>query len=179
MAPNRPSKTRQPGSEASSKKDASSVDKLPRLPEGSKVQKRALARRQQPVSSKSQLIYVSSGTPFMAVVSRVRKQLGRCLRDGVPPTRGLSLSQRVDRLHRDGGTRGTGDGEAVVLGTGKAVEKVLSVAAWFSGEKDCEVEVRTRSVGTVDDVVVEGEEEFGGESRVRKVSCLEVTVKLR
>ncbi|KAF6811661.1 protein kinase, partial [Colletotrichum musicola] len=60
-----------------------------------------------------------------------------------------------------------------------AVEKVLSVAAWFSGEKDCEVEVRTRTVGTVDDVVVEGEEEFGGESRVRKVSCLEVTVKLR
>ncbi|KAF6822418.1 hypothetical protein CPLU01_12032 [Colletotrichum plurivorum] len=178
MAPNRPSSTRQQGSEAPSKKDAS-VEKLPCLPQGSKIQKRALPRRQQPVSSKSQLIYVSSGTPFMAVVSRVRKQLDRSLRGGVPSTRGMSLNQRVALLHRDGGTRGTGDGEAVVLGTGKAVEKVLSVAAWFSGEKDCEVEVRTRTLGTVDDVVVEGEEEFGGESRVRKVSCLEVTVKLR
>ncbi|TDZ19864.1 Ribonucleases P/MRP protein subunit POP7 [Colletotrichum orbiculare MAFF 240422] len=155
------------------------IEKLPRLPEGSKIQKRALPRRQQPVTSKSQLIYVSSSTPFMAAVSRVRKQLDRNLKGGVRSTKGMGLGQRVDMLHRDGGTRG-GDGEAIVLGTGKAIEKVLSVAAWFEAQRDCEVEVRTRTVGTVDDVVVEGEEDgFGNDSRVRRVSCLEVTVRLR
>ncbi|KAL0937212.1 uncharacterized protein CTRU02_206943 [Colletotrichum truncatum] len=146
---------------------------------GSKIQKRALPRRQQPISSKSQLIYVSSSTPFMAVVSRVRKQLDKSLKGNVPSTKGMSLGQRIDLLHRDGGTK-VNDAEAVVLGTGKAIEKVLSVAGWFTQQSDCEVEVRTRTVGTVDDVVVEGDEGgFGDEGRVRKVSCLEVTVKLR
>lgn len=114
----------------------------------------------------------------MAVVSRVRKQLDKALKGNVPSTKGMSLPQRVDLLHRDGGTKA--EGEAVVLGTGKAVEKVLSVAAWFEEQGGCDVEIRTRTVGTVDDVVVEEDDDgFGGESRVRRVSCLEVTVKLR
>lgn len=115
----------------------------------------------------------------MSAVSRVRKQLDKSLKGNVPSTRGMSLNQRVDLLHRDEGTKG-GNGEAVVLGTGKAIEKVLSVAAWFTEQSDCEVEVRTRTIGTVDDVVLEGDDDgFGDESRVRKVSCLEVTVRLR
>ncbi|KAK2771926.1 hypothetical protein CKAH01_14137 [Colletotrichum kahawae] len=197
MAPTHP--TSQPGKSDSSSKKHVSIDKLPRLPQGtcnippftlschppisanttpgSKIQKRALPRSQQPVSSKSRLIYVSSSTPLMAVVSRVRKQLDRALKGNVPSTKGMSLPQRVDLLHRDGGTKA--EGEAVVLGTGKAVEKVLSVAAWFEEQGDCVVEIRTRTVGTVDDVVVEDDDGFGGEGRVRRVSCLEVTVKLR
>ncbi|KAF9875121.1 hypothetical protein CkaCkLH20_07387 [Colletotrichum karsti] len=168
MAPTHPSR-QQPGKTASdSRRKDSSREKLPRLPEGTRIQKRALARSQQPISSKSKLIYVSSSTPFMAAVSRVRKQLDRSIKGNVPSTKGMSLPQRVDLLHRDGGTKT--EGEAVVLGTGKAIEKVLSVAAWFTEQRDCEVEVRTRTVGTVDDVVVEDDDAgFGGdEVRGRK-----------
>lgn len=73
-----------------------------------------------------------------------------------------------------------GGGEEVVLkATGKAVERLLGVAAWFMGEGGGEayiVRVRTGSVGAVDDVVSpEGEEG----SRVRRVSCLEVGVRLK
>ncbi|WYZ39555.1 hypothetical protein EsH8_III_001469 [Colletotrichum jinshuiense] len=180
MAPSRPTTQGQAGKpDSDSHRPSSMMNKLPQLPKGSKIQKRALPRRQQPVSSKSQLIYVSSSTPFMSAVSRVRKQLDKSLKGNVPSTRGMSLNQRVDLLHRDEGTKG-GNGEAVVLGTGKAIEKVLSVAAWFTEQSDCEVEVRTRTIGTVDDVVLEGDDDgFGDESRVRKVSCLEVTVRLR
>ncbi|KAK1478983.1 hypothetical protein CABS01_14667 [Colletotrichum abscissum] len=145
------------------------MNKLPRLPEGSKIQKRALPRRQQPNSSKSQLIYVSASTPFMSAVSRVRKQLDKSLKGNAPSTRGMNLNQRIDLLHRDNGTKG-GNGEAIVLGTGRAIEKVLSIAAWFTEQSDCEVEVRTKTVGTVDDVVLEEEDGgFGEESRTDEV----------
>ncbi|KAK1707610.1 Rpp20 subunit of nuclear RNase MRP and P-domain-containing protein [Colletotrichum lupini] len=202
MAPTRSTTQGQAGRDNSSstRQSSSTMNKLPRLPEGkpatpnlvspsdesspnpisgSKIQKRALPRRQQPNSSKSQLIYVSASTPFMSAVSRVRKQLDKSLKGNAPSTRGMNLNQRIDLLHRDNGTKG-GNGEAIVLGTGRAIEKVLSIAAWFTEQSDCEVEVRTKTVGTVDDVVLEEEDEgFGEESRVRKISCLEVTVRLR
>jgi ribonuclease P/MRP protein subunit POP7 len=112
----------------------------------------------------------------MAVVKRARKQLDKGLARG-PQTSGLSLGQRVDALKRSAG--GPGDGaEAVVLGTGRAIEKCVSVASWFTAQQDCVVEVRTRTVGTVDDVVVEGDA-FEDESRVRRVSAMEVTIRLR
>ncbi|KAK1721271.1 Rpp20 subunit of nuclear RNase MRP and P-domain-containing protein [Colletotrichum acutatum] len=183
MAPTRSTTQGQAGKDnsPSNRQSSSTITKLPRLPEapGSKIQKRALPRRQQPNSSRSQLIYVSASTPFMSAVSRVRKQLDKSLKGNAPSTRGLNLNQRIDLLHRDNGTRGA-NGEAIVLGTGRAIEKVLSIAAWFTEQSDCEVEVRTKTVGTVDDVVLEEEDEgFGEESRVRKISCLEVTVRLR
>jgi ribonuclease P/MRP protein subunit POP7 len=64
-----------------------------------------------------------------------------------------------------------------VLGTGKAVEKTLSLASWFAQEGDCDVRLTTKTVATVDDVIVEQ----GGddESRVRKLSCLEVCISLK
>jgi ribonuclease P/MRP protein subunit POP7 len=61
------------------------------------------------------------------------------------------------------------------------VEKTLSVASWFEQQDDCEVALRTKTVGTVDDVVL-GENEDGDvedESRVRRMSCLEVSLKLK
>lgn len=69
------------------------------------------------------------------------------------------------------------DEEVVIKGTGKAIEKVVRLAAWWGKQNDVRVVVRTGSVGAVDDVVDgEGEE---GESRVRRVSCLEVGIRLR
>lgn len=71
--------------------------------------------------------------------------------------------------------------------TGKAIERLIGVAAWFIAEEGgakYKVEIRTGSVGTVDDVVARGSEEGSAnvdveESRIRRVSCLEVGVKLR
>jgi ribonuclease P/MRP protein subunit POP7 len=112
----------------------------------------------------------------MAVVKRVRKQLDKGLTRG-PSTSGMTLSQRIDALKRDDNGEGFA-AEAVVLGTGKAIQKCLSVASWFSHQKDCDVSVRTRTVGTVDDIIVDGDE-LDDESRVRRVSAMEVSVRLR
>ena len=71
-------------------------------------------------------------------------------------------------------------GEVLVLGTGRAIEKVVNVASFFQKQRDCAVQLRTTSVGAVDDVVVDGEEDFPSEDvRARMVSCLEVSIKLR
>jgi len=167
-------------------------------------------------------VYVGSKTPFMAVVKRVRKALESG--GGAQPrsTRGLPLTARVAALSTggraaggrnntnnndarpdNGGSEGS-DGEVIVLGTGRAIEKTLNVAAWFQRQSDCRVSLRTRSVAAVDDIVLGGgknadgdwdadadpedadeeqegddEAEAGDHSRVRMVSCLEVAVRLR
>ena len=61
-------------------------------------------------------------------------------------------------------------------GTGKAVEMVMRLGVWWGGREDVQVRVGTGSVGAVDDVVEGGEVEG---SRVRRVSCLEVGVRLK
>lgn len=64
-------------------------------------------------------------------------------------------------------------------GTGKAIEKVLQLALYWQQQEDVMVQIRTGSVGAIDDVVeAEGGTETG-ESRVRRVSCLELGVTLR
>ncbi|KAB5528954.1 Rpp20 subunit of nuclear RNase MRP and P-domain-containing protein [Coniochaeta sp. 2T2.1] len=157
-------------------------------------------------------VYVSAKTPFMAVVKRVRKALENG--SGAPKsTKGLPLTARVaalstgsSRNHITAGQDGTGDSstdgcEVIVLGTGKAIEKTLNVAAWFQRQSDCRVSLRTRSVAAVDDVVVGGGKSADGDwdadadpddadaepegdevedsTRTRMVSCLEVAVRLR
>ncbi len=76
--------------------------------------------------------------------------------------------------------------EAVVLkGTNRAIEKVLGLGLYFQGQDDCMVRLKTGSVGVVDDIVQEEEEdgeeegEEVPESRVRKVSVVEVAVTLK
>lgn len=91
--------------------------------------------------------------------------------------------QNGGRKDGEGGeARGKRDEEVVIKGTGKAIEKVVRLAAWWGEQSDVVVEVRTGSVGAVDDVVLRDGEEGNGEeegSRVRRVSCLEVGVRLR
>ena len=80
------------------------------------------------------------------------------------------------------------DPEAVVLkGTNRAIEKVLGLGLYFQKQDDCMVRLRTGSLGVVDDIVQEeeegGEEDVVGgevpESRVRKISVVEVAVTLK
>lgn len=89
------------------------------------------------------------------------------------------------------GKRDAGAEEVILKGTGKAIEKVLALAAWFQDEAQdhigVKVVLRTSSVGAIDDVVPSGEGSVEGgednaeadETRVRRVSCLEVGISLR
>ncbi|KPM34243.1 hypothetical protein AK830_g12325 [Neonectria ditissima] len=164
--------------EAPSSRLPGTLTKLPALPTGGRIEKRALTRRQPPASSKSRIIYVSSRTPFMAVVKRTRRQLDAALQTVGAAPKFASVHSRVEALKRAGGDDDADGAVVTVMGTGRAVEKTLAVASWFEQQGDCLVEVRTRTVGTIDDVVVE-DEDVEDVSRLRKLSCLEVSVKLK
>ncbi|KAF4337802.1 hypothetical protein FBEOM_8291 [Fusarium beomiforme] len=158
------------------KKVYGTMNKLPAISEGARVEKRPLSRRQPPASSKSRIIYVSSKTPFMAVVKRARKQLDSSIKTTGAAPKYASLYSRVEALQRTSG-RDVDSAVVTLMGTGKAIEKTLAVASWFEQEGDCEVEIMTGTIGTVDDVVANGDEE--DQSRLRKLSCLEVRIKLK
>ncbi|KAH7013631.1 Rpp20 subunit of nuclear RNase MRP and P-domain-containing protein [Ilyonectria destructans] len=164
--------------DAASSRLPGTLTKLPPIPNGARVEKRPLTRRQPPASSKSRIIYVSSRTPFVAVVKRVRKQLDASLQTVGAAPKSASVHSRIQALERMGGEIQGDGGVVTVMGTGRAVERTLAVASWFEQEGDCLVEVRTRTVGTIDDVVVE-DGDVEDASRLRKMSCLEVTIKLK
>jgi ribonuclease P/MRP protein subunit POP7 len=129
----------------------------------------------------------------MSLVKRVTKRLESTSAHPIN-MKGLPLAQRVAALAvTKKQLPSTGEdeeeGELLVVGTGKAITKTLHVAAWFSRRKEYVVCIRTRTVGVIDDVVLEetedGEEDADEamgerrESRVRRVSCLEVGIRLR
>ncbi|KFA64828.1 hypothetical protein S40285_01354 [Stachybotrys chlorohalonatus IBT 40285] len=157
--------------------------KLPRIPDNAKVQKRPLNKRPPPASGKSGIIYVSCSTPFMSAVKRVRKQLDSSLRGtgsgSGSVSKHASLESRVAALQRTDGGGGGGGVTVTVIGSGKAIGRALEVASWYEQQADCVVGLKTRTVGTVDDVVVEDDEEVEDTTRVRRVSCLEVTISLK
>ncbi|KAH7382068.1 Rpp20 subunit of nuclear RNase MRP and P-domain-containing protein [Cadophora sp. MPI-SDFR-AT-0126] len=187
MAKEPPPPSTAPTSSTSTKKPHT---KLPLLTKNQKISKRPLlhAPISSPLTSAStpKIIYVSASSPFISIIKRVRTYL-----DAIESRSAgkLSLEGGDGKLLKGiergvgGGGEGKRDEEVVVKGTGKAIEKVVRVAAWWQGRREeVRVVVRTGSVGAVDDVVVRGEGEGEGmveESRVRRVSCLEVGIRLR
>ncbi|KAL1893083.1 hypothetical protein Cpir12675_004274 [Ceratocystis pirilliformis] len=154
--------------------------KLLRLEKDTKVHKRPLVRQQQSSSRKTKIIYVSGKTPFMSVISRVRKELDKPCGSNRLTSKNMGLSAKISALKQAGGTQG--DSKVVtVMGTGKAIEKTLSVASWFSQQNDCEVAVETKTISTIDDVVLKEDNDGLGdeETRRRNLSCLVVSVTLR
>lgn len=113
----------------------------------------------------------------MAIVKRVRKQLDSSLQKNSAAPKYASVHSRIEALKKSNPPKGQ-EGSVTVMGTGKAIEKTLSVASWFQQQGDCDVEVRTKTVGAIDDVVIE-DEDVEDESRLRRVSCLEVLIKLK
>lgn len=157
----------------------------------SKVHKRPINRNHSlqrgsiPTNPKQRIIYVGTKSPFMGIVSRVRKALnnGPAGVHANSSTKGLPLVARVAALNSPSSDKGE---EVLVRGTGRAMAKTLEIAAWFTHQADCKTTLRTMTLETVDDVVVDEDEaeEEGGfaaeeESRVRMVNCLEVGVSLR
>lgn len=128
----------------------------------------------------------------------MRKQLDKNLREAsasnkaftnrLASNKNASLDERIRAIQRQSASKNSGSGiglenagEVVVLGTGRAIQKVVEVAMFFQKQQDCIVQLKTGSVGAVDDVVLEGEEEWGGEGeeRTRMMSSLEASIKLR
>ncbi len=112
------------------------------------------------------VIYVSSKTPFISAVKRVRKllaQIDKLSRGRIDLVDGKASDKA--KIIATGRKEG-GKPEAVLLkGTGKAIEKVLSLGLFFQGQEDCRVTLTTGSVGAVDDIV-EGPQK--GKKRKRK-----------
>ncbi|KAK7752537.1 hypothetical protein SLS62_005505 [Diatrype stigma] len=178
---------------------------------GSKVVKRRMVDR-APSTHAAHRIYINPQSPFRSVTARVRKQLDKNLRQAssvntsftnrLAGRKNASLDDRVRTIQRHhqqqnnnsstGVHHGTvgleNSGEVLVLATGRAIERAVRVASFFQKQRDCIVQLRTSSIGAIDDVVVaatEGADDedvpFGGgdETRKRMVSCLEVSIKLR
>jgi len=145
------------------------------------VRRRPMLGRQIGTKS-SKIIYVSTKASFMSVVRRASKQLeGGGGEDG-SSTQGLPLSARIAALAVQPQPSAEGERaghEAVMIGAGRAIEKTLRIAVWFNRRNDCKVSLRTRTVAVIDDIVLEDSDEAEDNSRVRMVSSLEVTVRMR
>ena len=146
-------------------------------------------------ASSPKVVYVSSTTPFMSAVKRVRhllslvekRSLGRINLGQKASDRHLLAVLKAEQERKD-----RGEHEAVtVKGMGKAIEKVLQMALFFQDQADCAVQIRTTSLNVVDDIVEkERDENYDAASlnkgeeeiptiQTRKVSVLEVAVRLR
>ncbi|KAI8957480.1 Rpp20 subunit of nuclear RNase MRP and P-domain-containing protein [Daldinia sp. FL1419] len=166
---------------------ASKPAKLPPIPKGATVRRRPIPTRTLSTRA-SRRIYITAKTPFRSVTTRVRKQLDKNLREAsvsskaftnkLANNKNASLDERIRAIQRQTSSKNAssgsgsgigleGAGEVVVLGTGRAIQKVVEVAMFFQKQQDCVVQLKTGSVGAVDDVVAEGEEEWGGEGEER------------
>ncbi|KAJ5040239.1 uncharacterized protein L3040_005900 [Drepanopeziza brunnea f. sp. 'multigermtubi'] len=157
--------------------------KLPKLPSNQKIQKRPLLHA--PVASvrassqTPKIIYVSASTPFISTVKRVRAYLSEIESRASGP---LSINDGPRELLKGiqngvggGSARGKRGEEVLIKGTGRAIEKVVRMAAYWGRQSDVVVRVGTGSVGAVDDVVARGDgegdedaEDGEGKSRVRR-----------
>ncbi|KAK3044355.1 hypothetical protein LTS18_001496 [Coniosporium uncinatum] len=200
-----PSNKRQPDK-------AQDIKKLPKLPINAKIIKRPLLRPSVTSANASSLrqkvVYVSTSTPFISAVKRVRKLLDIAEKCAVQSSKAQPQVKEVRREH-DGiqaaaealveVRSGRQNEEVLIKGTGRAIEKVLNLAVWFQDQADCRVSFVTRSVGAVDDIeedpveqeaetvagaeqeedAMEQEREGFSETRVRMTSVLQIAVSLK
>ncbi|KAM3071836.1 hypothetical protein ACMFMG_009693 [Clarireedia jacksonii] len=165
--------------------------KLLRLPKNQRIQKRPLLHpatiSPRSSSNEPKIVFVSPSSPFISTVKRVRKYLENAEVRACPSnlsSNDRELMQNIEKgIGRVRGGRRSGNakgqGEVIIKGTGRAIEKVMALAAWWQNQDGVQVRIRTGGVGAVDDVVAADEgaddAEVGG-SRVRRVSMLEVGV---
>ncbi|KAL7622980.1 hypothetical protein AAE478_006659 [Parahypoxylon ruwenzoriense] len=189
------------------------AQKLPKIPKGATVRRRPVPIK-TPSTGAARRIYITAKTPFRSVTARVRKQLDKNLRAASASNSGAftsrlagnkraSLDERIRAIQQNqqrssragsgaaaAANSGSGiglenTGEVVVLGTGRAIQRVAEVALFFQKQNDCVVRLSTSSVAALDDVFAQGEEEGeeewggGGEERMRMMSCLEASIRLR
>ena len=144
-------------------------------------------------ASQPKVIYVSTKTPFISAVKRVRTLLSKIEKRCTPKVDLIkgkgSDKQKLKALvaRKDDWS----EPEAVMLkGTNKAILKVCELALFFQGQDDVNVRIKTGSVGTVDDIVEKEDVDEGGgtvdegdeelpESRIRYLSVVEAHISLK
>lgn len=196
--------------------DKSSFPKMARLPKSklpcavdwysaqihldARIQKRPILHPPIPSpyngADQKKIVYVSTKTPFVSAVKRVRKLLDEIDKRSMSKINLVdgkgSDKQKLRKLsERANASTSKGQEEVVLKATSKAIHNVLGLALFFQGQDDCRVRLRTGTVGVVDDIVesaipngaetVEGknEEEELPESRVRKASFVEAGITLK
>lgn len=149
-------------------------------------------------ADQKKIVYVSTKTPFISAVKRVRKLLDEIDKRS---TGKIDLFDGKDsdkqKLRKLGVRNNAPTGkdkepeEVVMKATNRAIQNVLGLALFFQGQDDCKVRLRTGTVSVVDDIVEsvipkgpktkegEEEEEELPESRVRKASFVEVAITLK
>ncbi|MCJ1287340.1 hypothetical protein MMC26_006689 [Xylographa opegraphella] len=133
--------------------------KLKRLPNHARIEKRPILHPAIPSpytnASQPKVIYVSSSTPFISVVKRVRKLLAQVDKRAMGKVDLVggkgSDRQRLSTL----GKQHKEPEEVTLKATNKAIERALGLALFFQGQQDCRVRLRTGSVGVIDDIVVD------------------------
>jgi ribonuclease P/MRP protein subunit POP7 len=84
----------------------------------------------------------------MAVITRTMKILNKVPRR----TRSMPLAERIHAVN-DAGRQERDKDDVVILGTGRAVENTLEIAAYLQRKGDLKVGVYTSSVAAVDDFI--------------------------
>lgn len=85
-------------------------------------------------------IFVKSTTPYVSALKRINKFL--------------------DSVHKQGSSY------VAVLGMGKAVEKTLALGCHFQDQKNKKIEVYTKTIEVLDEVITEGQADIDMESDV-------------
>lgn len=141
-------------------------------------------------SDTPKIVYVSSKTPFISAVKRVRS----LLKEADKRATQSALSQKKHHQRGDpilaaaqaSASKDTTPEAVTIKATGKAIEKATNLALFFQQQEDCRVTLRTGTVDAIDDIVEKpnvkrkrpDDDEELPETRVRKTSMLEVIVTL-
>ncbi|KAF2090427.1 hypothetical protein K490DRAFT_35895 [Saccharata proteae CBS 121410] len=177
---------------------ASKPQKLPRLPDYARVEKRPLLHPAiaSPYKNRDsqKVVYLKASTPFVSAVKRVRYLLKEIEKRKTQTVLAAKRKQRGDPImaaaiaavnHED-------DPEEVVIkAAGKSIAKAMDLALYFQKQQDCKVRIRTGSAHAIDDIVedpakrrkiaagkAKQDHEELPETRVRQTSVLEIAVML-
>lgn len=143
------------------------------------------------------VVYVSTGSPFIAVVKRVRKLLSLIQKRTMVKTDLIegkgSDKQKLKSLATATAAAKEKKPETVLLkATNRAVDKALSIALFLKEQEDLRVHIMTGTVAVVDDIIPEEvpdeaagtaemsqDGDVGQETRVRYLNVLEVAVSMK
>ncbi|KAL8872500.1 MAG: hypothetical protein Q9174_001887 [Haloplaca sp. 1 TL-2023] len=156
-----------------------------------RIHKRPLLRNSIPSlyasSAWPKVLYISTHTPFIPAIKRVRKLLDQIKKretgkvslnnsDGIQHVGSTNAAKRDKQSPRTLGetmAKGKASEEVILKATSRAIERALGMAVFWQGQEGLRVVVRTGSQGVVDDI-----EEVNGTKKKkngRRIGCDEVT----
>lgn len=144
----------------------------------------------------AKIVYISRKTPFVSALKRVQKLISlaeKRLMGKFDLVNGEGKDKhKLKALGAIAPSKQQKEAEAVILkATNVAIEKALGLALFFQGQDGLTVQLRTGTVGVVDDIDQETQLAEGGdtedkqaemelpETQIRKISMLEVAIMLK